>query len=154
MFYLEIANLTAAPIDGELFQKAAEKVFKKLALTGDFEISLAVIGEAKMRNLNKFWRGKNRVTDVLSFSFQEDFSPKAEEKEKLAEARDENGNILGEIFICLPYGKKEAKRQNIPLEKELETLFVHGALHLLGYDHERSEKEEKEFFELQKKMLN
>lgn len=147
MFHLEIANLTAAEIDEELLAKAAGYVFKKLGLEGDFEISLAIIGEAKMRKLNKFWRGKNRVTDVLSFSFgggkkKTDFIPAPSE-----------AGCLGEIFICLPYAKKEAKRQNITLEKELETLFVHGILHLLGYDHERSEKEEKEFFELQEKML-
>lgn len=144
MFQLEIANLTAAEIDGELLTKAAEKSFKKLALKGDFEISLAVVGEAKMRKLNKFWRGKNRVTDVLSFSFGDG----GKKKMDFISAPSEAG-FLGEIFICLPYAKKEARRQNISLEKELETLLIHGILHLLGYDHERSEKEGKEFFTLQ-----
>lgn len=148
MFQLEIANLTAAPVDGGLFQETAKNVFKNLGLESDFEISLVIIGEAKMRKLNKFWRGKNRVTDVLSFPFV------AGKHKKTAEFVDAPTGVefLGEIFICLPYAKKEAKRQNIPLEKELETLLVHGLLHLLGYDHERSEREEKEFFELQKKI--
>lgn len=149
MFYLEIANLTVSPVDGIFLKKIADKAFEKLGLKRDFEVSLAIIGEAKMRKMNKFWRGKNRVTDVLSFPFREEKSSKTDGSGGPAEIKP----ILGEIFICLPYAKKEAKRRNIPLEKELETLFVHGALHLLGYDHERSEKEEKEFFEWQEKIL-
>ncbi len=149
MFHLEIANLTTARVNDGLFQEAAEKVFKNLGLKADFEISLAIVGEAKIRKLNKFWRGKNRATDVLSFPFA---GEKSKKKGEFVEA-PAGVEFLGEIFICLPYAKKEARRQNIPLEKELETLLVHGILHLLGYDHERSEKEEKEFFALQEKIL-
>lgn len=133
-------------------QKApSEKFFKKILDTGikelkikdkKIEVSLNLVGETKIRGLNKKYRGKNKVTDVLSFP--------------LEELRLKKYAILplGDIFICLPFAVKESERQKISLKKELAWLTIHGFLHLLGYDHEKSDKDAKKMFKLESKILN
>ncbi|OGM98449.1 MAG: rRNA maturation RNase YbeY [Candidatus Yanofskybacteria bacterium RIFCSPLOWO2_01_FULL_41_34] len=105
------------------------------------EMSLNLVGEVKIKKLNKQYRGKNEVTDVLSFP--------------LEESRFKKYGILplGDIFICLPFAVKEAERQNISLKKELVRLTIHGFLHLLGYDHEKSISDKKKMFDLENKIL-
>jgi len=105
---------------GEILKKGIEELKLK---DKNVEVSLNLVGETKIRGLNKKYRGKNEVTDVLSFP--------------LEETRLKKYDILplGDIFICLPFAVKEAKRQDISLKKELAWLTVHGFLHLSGYDH-------------------
>jgi len=81
-----------------------------------------------MKKLNHAWRKKNYATDVLSFPAPEVFF--------------ELGN-LGELVICLPVMKKQAREHKHPLEQELDVLLVHGILHLMGFDHELGPKEAK-----------
>ena len=106
------------------------------------ELSLNLVGEARIKELNKKYRHKDKVTDVLSFPLED----KTLQKQGIIP--------LGDIFICLPFAKKQAKMQNISIEEELARLTVHGFLHLLGYDHERSRREAKKMFDLEKKILN
>jgi probable rRNA maturation factor len=93
------------------------------------EISIAILSPVEIKKLNKIYRQKNKVTDVLSFNLDDD-------------------KILGEIVICLEQAKKQAIEKKVSLQSELRLLVVHGILHLLGYDHERSlteaERQEKE----------
>ncbi len=86
------------------------------------EISIAILSPLEIKKLNKIYRHKNKVTDVLSFGLEDD-------------------RILGEIVICLEQAKKQAKEKKHSLKAELKLLVVHGTLHLLGYDHERSTAE-------------
>ena len=108
-------------------------------------VSVNLVGAGRMKALNKKYRDKNRVTDVLSFPLnkKEDFSMKL--KGDTIE--------LGDIFICLPIAKKIAKKEKISIEKELARLTVHGFLHLLGYDHERRD-DKGEMFKLENKTLD
>lgn len=85
-------------------------------------ISIALVSEIEIKNLNKVYRHKNKVTDVLSFNI-------------------DSVEILGEIVICLAKAKKQALEHKHSLKAELQLLTVHGILHLLGYDHELSEQE-------------
>ena len=144
-----------------------EKFFREIFDTGieelkikdkNVEMSLNLVGEEKIKELNNKYRNKNEVTDVLSFPLLEwDPSPaKRGDKGTLSEeSRLKKHDILplGDIFICLPFAVKEAKRQNISLEKELAWLSVHGFLHLSGYDHEKSSEEKKKMFDLENKIL-
>ena len=61
---------------------------------------------------------------------------------------------LGDIFICLPVAEERAIKEGMVLDFKLAFLIVHGFLHLLGYDHEKSNKEEKKMFAIQNKILN
>lgn len=110
----------------------------------NLEISVNLVGEKKIRALNKKYRKKDRITDVLSFPLVEKFKILRSELETVT---------LGDIFICYPFAKKAAKRENISIDDKIRNLTVHGFLHLLGYDHERSLKEEKEMFSLESDIL-
>ena len=117
-------------------------VIKELKLKDkNVEVSLGLVEETKIKELNSKYRQKNEVTDVLSFP--------------LEETRLKKYDILplGDIFICLPFAVKEAERRGISLKKELAWLTVHGFLHLLGYDHEKSIIDDKKMFNLENKIL-
>jgi len=113
---MEINNLTKFKIDEKSFAQVAKKVLKGENRETE-TLSLAFIGKDEIKKLNKKFRQKNKATDVLSFNLKEE-------------------NILGEVVIC-PEVVKEKK-------EDLKKVFIHGVLHLLGYDHEKSEKEAEE----------
>lgn len=124
---IEINNLTTNPIDQDFFKKVAEEVLEGEKKRGA-ELSIALVGQGRIRELNKRYRGKNRVTDVLAFGENSKFRPI---------------QGLGEIVICLREVKKNAKKFNQSFEKELTRVLIHGTLHLLGYNHEKSDREGK-----------
>ncbi len=113
---IEINNLTNSFIEKGLLEKAA-----KIVLEGEKQkikdLSIALVGQGKIKKLNKKYRGKNRATDVLAFG-------------------DSDG--LREVVICLSEVKKNAKHFSSNYKAELVKVLIHGILHLLGYDHEES----------------
>lgn len=131
--------------DGDFFEKILDVISKELGLKSKkMELSISLVGEGRIKSLNKKYRGRNRVTDVLSFPLQKKISIKSS-----------TGGIisLGDMFICLPVAKKGATREVISLDYKLNFLAVHGFLHLLGYDHEQSTKEKEKMFTLQDRIL-
>lgn len=134
---LKINNLTSNDIDEDFLKEAAQKVLKEEQEEG--KISLAIVGENRIRKLNKRYRGKNKVTDVLSFPEQE----VKIEKFKIGPKEQTKG--LGEIVICLKRVKKNARRNDKEVKEEFGLVLIHGVLHLLGYDHqEEGETQEME----------
>lgn len=99
------------------------------------EFHVTLIGDCKMKTLNREYRGKNKTTDVLSFPIFENL--------RCAKDLPIGALELGDVFISLPVLKKQAQDFQVSEENEFIHLFVHGFLHLLGFDHEISEKEEK-----------
>jgi len=85
-------------------------------------ISIALISDSEIKEYNRVYRNKNKITDVLSFVLDGD-------------------DNLGEIVISLEQAKRQAKQNNRTIKSELQWLTVHGILHLLGYDHEIDETE-------------
>lgn len=137
---IEINNLTTYPLDEEFLRKVAEGVLKN-ENKEESNFSIALIGQGRMKKLNKKYRGKNRVTDVLAFpALVVPF-----EKFKIGEFQKIEG--LGEVVICLREVKKNAKRFGFSFEKELAKVLIHGILHLLGYEDEKSESQKKEMQE-------
>ena len=104
--------------------------------------SIVFIDDEKMHELDKTYRGIDRTTDVLSFAF--------EDNNKLCY----NIRQLGEIFVSIPRMQQQAKEYGHSESRELSFLVVHGLLHLLGYDHTKGEKEEKEMFSKQELVLD
>lgn len=166
---IEINNLTAQSVKEDVLKKVAEKILKGEKQEKK-DLSIALVGQGRIRELNKKYRGKNRVTDVLSFSYsaEGDISSKTRysaEGDISDKARYDN---LGEIVICLSEVKKNAKRFT-PLEitrtgkkykkkesltrfkqtfqEELFRILIHGILHLLGYNHEKGGQEAKKMIE-------
>lgn len=97
--------------------------------------------------LNKKWRQKDKATDVLSF-------PQQEEADLRRLAKFDSGPWeMGDIVISLERAKVQAREKKISFHQELEVLLVHGILHLLGYDHEKTEKEAQRMQRLERKLL-
>jgi len=99
------------------------------AFLPDVLISIAFIHDDEMQKLNKQYRGKNKPTDVLSFSAQE------------GEMLEGMEHILGDIIISIDTAQAQAQELEHTLLEEIAVLLAHGIMHLLGLDHERSEEE-------------
>lgn len=101
-------------------------------------LNLTLCGKTKIKSLNTKYRAISKVTDVLSFGVHENLRPDYKKKQVLPFEIE-----LGDIFICKEVATKQAKEFDISYEQELFHLLTHGFLHLLGFDHEISPKEEK-----------
>ncbi|OGH86256.1 MAG: rRNA maturation RNase YbeY [Candidatus Magasanikbacteria bacterium RIFOXYC12_FULL_33_11] len=104
-------------------------------------ISVNIVGDKKIREINKNYRGKDKVTDVISFAL--------EEGENFFQMGEKD---FGDIFICLPQIKRQAKENNISAREEMTRMLVHGVLHILGFDHMK-EKDAKTMFAMQEKFV-
>ncbi len=145
---IEINNLTENTIDEEWVKSIVEKVIKTEGADTKQDISIAFLGPGRMRKLNKQYRKSNRVTDVLSFCQTEiPF-----EKFKIGRPKKHQG--LGEIVICPREVKKNARKFETDYQKELAKMLIHGTLHLLGYDHEKTEAEATKMEKKQENYLN
>ena len=104
--------------------------------------SVIFVGNEEIQELNRDYRGIDRVTDVISFALEDNNDI------IMSEVR-----VLGDIYICIPRMKEQAISYGHSEKRELSFLAVHGLLHLLGYDHMEKD-DEKEMFELQEMILN
>lgn len=113
-----VRRLVAAPaFTGQLANRALAGVQQVLRLQQPFDISIVLVGDARMMKLNAQHRKQAKVTDVLSFPY---------------------GAASGEVVICYPQAKRQAQAKQQPLKRELSWLLIHGILHVLGYDHEQA----------------
>ena len=101
-------------------------------------MSLALVGNREIRKLNRRYRKKDEPTDVLSFPLGSGF-PQGE-------------TVLGDVIISMETAQKQARERHRTLDAELETLLIHGILHLLGYDHEVSAQEARRMGRMEKKI--
>jgi rRNA maturation RNase YbeY len=141
-FNLEMNNQTKSPIKKAFFAMLWKVTFgdKALALPAKkFNLSLALVSKAEIKKLNRTWRKKDAVTDVLSFA--EFKNLKAIKKSREREV------FLGEIILCYDDIKAYARKNGLKINRELAQVFLHGILHLLGFRH--GEK----MFALQSKFL-
>jgi len=111
-----------------------EQVMRAESVDINTEVSLLVTGDETMTELNRTYRGMDGTTDVLSFAFQED---------REFPAHPEGVTQLGEVIISLPQAERQAVERGHSLDRELTVLIIHGVLHLLGYDHQNDEEEER-----------
>ena len=101
-------------------------------------LNVIFVDDKYIRSLNKAYRKKDEPTDVLSFSLE---TPDIQKTQ-----------LVGEIYISVPTAKRQAKKHNHSLQDELNKLFVHGFLHIFGYDH-NTDKGYKEMSVLENKIL-
>ncbi len=122
----------------ELIKIAVEGTLEYEGVEGNCEISVTFTDNENIRELNREYRDIDRETDVLSFPME-----------------DEGDDIvLGDVVISLEKAKEQAGEYGHSLEREISFLCVHSCLHLLGYDHETGEEDEKEMFKRQEEILN
>ncbi len=135
MISFEINQQIGKKIPPEFFRRILKEIVNILDLKSSGKISIAIIDFKTIKNLNLLYRGKNRPTDVLSFS--------EIEGKRLLKTAPADKNYLGEVIICYPQAVKQAKANKKSLESELGLLFVHGVLHILGFDHNNPKAKEK-----------
>lgn len=112
----------------------AQKIRNKILLTQKKELTLVFLSSSKMKVINRQFRKKNKPTDILSF-------------------HSADPDSLGELLLCTDVLKEQAVRHGHSFNIEVTYMLIHGLLHLLGYDHEASLKEEKLMFRLQDKCF-
>jgi len=111
------------------------------------ELSLLLVGDRSMRRLNRLYRRKDRTTDVLAFPMRQ-VRPRF-----TVHGSRFTSSMLGDVVISLPQAERQAARAGHALEHELTVLVIHGLLHLLGYDHERSAREARRMQRRERAML-
>lgn len=117
-----------------------------LALIGESkaELSVSLVGDARIRRLNRDFRNKDRSTDVLAFPIREAMMPTG--------VRGPTG-MLGDVVVSVPTAVRQARQAARSVHDELAALFVHGVLHLCGYDHERNAREAARMFKRERAIL-
>ena len=128
---VEINNLSSYLIDELLFKKIVKFILKTENKKG--EISIALVEPKEIRRLNKDYRKKDSVTDVLSFANKND----------IIEIKGRENSFIGEIVLCPKKIRENSKEFNVDFIKELYWALTHGVLHLLGYTHGNFENTKK-----------
>ncbi len=125
---VEINNLTNKRINRPRIEKIFKVFFKKFNFESDHPISLAIISDYKMKQINLAYRGKNKTTDVLTFC------------------------DLNEIIININEIVRQAKKTKKRFQDEFDFILVHGLLHLTGYNDD-TEKKRLEMIDVAEKFL-
>ena len=105
-------------------------------------LNIVIVDKKRIQEINREYRNKDAVTDVISFAFEE-----------VDDVEYDNIRFLGEIYICYDRCVEQANEYGHSVKREFAFLLCHGCLHLLGYDH-LNEEEEKEMFAEQDLLLN
>lgn len=126
----------------EDFIKIIETTLDNLKIDDDIEMSCLLIDDDRIHEINREYRHIDRSTDVISFALEDS-------EQFYVEGMPRN---IGDIFISVDHAKSQAEEYGHSLRREMCFLFVHGLLHLLGYDH-MNEEDEKEMFDKQKEIL-
>lgn len=138
------------PSEGErFFEETVETAVRGALLyeniDGECEVSVTFTDDVGIHELNRKFRGVDRPTDVLSFpmyTFRDDDMPPIGEL-----------LTLGDIVISVERARTQAEEYSHSLKREIAFLAVHSTLHLLGYDHETSEQDEREMFARQDEIM-
>lgn len=104
--------------------------------------NIIIVNDKEIHEINKIYRNKDSVTDVISFALEDDES-----------FIQTDFRVLGDIYVCLNKAKKQAEEYGHSFLREISFLTIHGLLHLLGYDHMTKEEEEV-MFNLEEMILN
>lgn len=110
----------------EVLTKLASRILQSID-ESEAVLSLEIVGDVRMRRLNRTFRQRDKTTDVLAFATREGPGPPSA--------------LLGDVVISLPQALRQSRHHARGVDYELVVLLIHGILHLCGYDHERSERE-------------
>jgi probable rRNA maturation factor len=144
-FLDETNNVSSEQIDE--IEKLLNFAAAKLTIEQGSEVSVTFVTNERIREINREYRDKDAVTDVISFALEE----LGEGEVELIGA--DIPRILGDIIISIAKAKEQAEEYGHSFMREFGFLAVHGFLHLLGYDH-MTEEDEHEMFTLQKEILD
>lgn len=128
MVVIDVQNLQEGlPLEDLPLGEWAARVLEEFGMT-EAELSVVVVGDPEIRDLNKTYLGHDRPTNVISFPQQEGDGPA--------------GSHLGDVVISIERAFAEAREAGMGLDERMLQLLIHGICHLLGYDHERGTDEQ------------
>lgn len=133
-----ISRLSRTPIKREAWKRLGRDILH-LVRKPHAELGVLIVGDRRMRCLNKQYRDRDKSTDVLAFPLEEGPGPRTV--------------LLGDVVISLPIARRQARESNHSLDRELMVLLVHGILHLCGYDHERGVEETRRMQRREREIL-
>jgi probable rRNA maturation factor len=120
-------GVRGARVDVDLLCKRARRMLSAIGHARS-ELSVALVDDAEIAELNRTWRSMDKPTDVLSFSLLE------------GEEQDHRGSLLGDVVISVETAASQARERHRGLDEEITRLLIHGLLHLIGHDHEEDEE--------------
>ncbi|MDD4532663.1 MAG: rRNA maturation RNase YbeY [Bacilli bacterium] len=142
LFFKDQTGLNQDELEA-MFIALFHHIVNNVSLSKEVVVSATIVDDESIHQINKQYRGIDRPTDVISFAYDDnendDFLPYDD---------------LGEIVISLDTAKRQAPLYNHPTERELAFLFIHGFLHLLGYDHVNNQEEAEKMYAKQNELLN
>lgn len=127
MFHFDILTAPSFPLNNEKITAIFQTIWEKIPLTQKGTLNIVFVRDEEIQQLNKTYREKDAVTDVLSFHYFEDFS-------KL-----KSQDIAGELIFCESKILTQWVEYGLGSEKEFYKLLIHSILHILWYDHESDE---------------
>ena len=120
-----LANEQTVSVDERRLSALARHALVAEGVATEVELSLLLVTNEHIQQLNARFANNDYATDVLAFPMMED--------------DDEEAALLGDVVICPQVADENARRLDHSLSRELDTLVVHGTLHLLGYDHQKDD---------------
>lgn len=126
-------------IDTRRYSRFVDSLVEIVEEANGASISVAFVSDRRMKELNRFFRGKDSTTDVLSFPHEPDeFENKRDSftPGHADDAPNQPGLFLGDIVISTEQARRQAGENKLTFENEIKQLILHGLLHLCGYDHE------------------
>ena len=121
-----LANEQTVSVDERRLSTLARHVLVAEGVANEVELSLLLVTRDHIKQLNARFADNNYPTDVLAFPMMED--------------DEDEASLLGDVVVCPEVAEENARRLEHSLSRELDTLVVHGTLHLLGYDHQRDDE--------------
>jgi probable rRNA maturation factor len=122
---IQIENRQSAKIDLRRIRSVLARLMKRLGC-GEAELSVVLVDDAAIREINRTYLNRDHATNVISFPMQE------------GDYGGVNPKVLGDIVVSVETARAEAKKALIAMDDELDFLLIHGLLHLTGYNHENT----------------
>lgn len=137
---VQVTSRYPRPVGGVRLKRVAELLLRRLGMR-DLELSVLLVGDGEMAEMNRDWLGRPWATNVISFG-QVEGGP------------DYESGLLGDIVISVDTARREAEEAGCPLEIRVEALLVHGLVHLLGYDHVAGGRDARLMQEKERQLLD
>lgn len=141
--HIEIVNATQRRVAKKLIKKLISAALLDTMREDKISLILAFITKSEIRALNRVYYGKDAPCDVLSFSYDKKFP-----------FLPVNGKFIGEVFVCPDVVEENSAKMGLSFERELAHVIIHGTLHLVGYDHEDSEKKRLKMHAIEEKIMD
>ena len=121
---IEITGQSCPDVNRRILKRLARRVLRGERFKKSGKVSVVLVDNASIRSLNKRYLGKDRETDVLSFTYGED-------------------DVYGETYISVEQAREQAEEFGVSLETEMARLVIHGLLHILGYEDDTPDRKKK-----------